>query len=60
MVVMDNVLIAKKGYIYTNGEAYGYIIRLGFNDSVDNWYEIPEEEYNRLIEKNKSEVISNV
>lgn len=42
---MDNVLIAKEGYIYTNGETYAYIIRLGVNDSADNWYEIPETEY---------------
>ena len=49
---MDNVLIAKEGYIYTNGETYAYTIRLGINDSADNWYEITEEEYQTLIEPN--------
>ena len=47
---MDSVLIAKDGYIYTNGETFGYTIRLGINDSADNWYEITEEEYNKIIE----------
>ena len=29
---MNNVLIAKEGYVYTNGEAFSNIIRLGCND----------------------------
>lgn len=47
---MDNVLIAREGYIYTNGKTYARIIRLGVNDSVDNWHEITEEEYNEISE----------
>ena len=46
---MDKVLIAKKGYIYTNGDTYAYTIRLGVNDSADNWYEITEEEYHKAV-----------
>lgn len=49
---MHNVLIARGGYIYTNGETYAYIIRLGINDSPDNWYEITEDEYNEINESN--------
>ncbi len=45
----DNILTARDGYIYTNGETYAHIIRLGVNDSADNWYEITEEEYNKII-----------
>lgn len=41
---MDNVLIAKEGYVYTNGETFSNIIRLGINDSADNWHEITDEE----------------
>ena len=41
---MDNVLIAKEGYVYTNGETYSSIIRLGKNDSTSNWHEITEKE----------------
>lgn len=41
---MDNVLIAREGYYYTNGETFSTIIRLGKNDSRDNWWEITKEE----------------
>lgn len=41
---MDNVLIAKEGYVYTNGETFASVIRLGINDSADNWHEITDEE----------------
>lgn len=46
----NNVLTAKEGYIYTNGETYAKVIRLGVNDSKDNWYEITEAEYNEMQE----------
>lgn len=46
---MNNVLIAKEGYIYTNGETFGYTIRLGVNDSADNWHEITKEEYDKIV-----------
>lgn len=45
---MDNVLTAKDGCVYTNGETFSAVIRLGKNDSVDNWHEITEEEAERL------------
>ena len=45
---MDNVLTAKEGYVYTNGETFSTVIRLGINDSADNWHEITEEEAERL------------
>lgn len=45
---MDNVLTAKEGYVYTNGETFSDVIRLGINDSIDNWHEITEEEAERL------------
>lgn len=45
---MDNVLIAREGYVYTNGETFSNVIRLGINDSADNWHEITEEEAERL------------
>lgn len=41
---MDNILIAKDGYVYTNGDTFGKVIYLGINDSADNWYEITDEE----------------
>ena len=48
---MENVLFAKEGYIYTNGETFGYVIRLGVNDSADNWYEITDDEAQLMQEK---------
>lgn len=48
---MREPLVAKEGYVYTNGETASNIIRLGVNDNPDNWYEITEAEYNALIEQ---------
>lgn len=45
---MANVLTAKEGYVYTNGETFSNVIRLGINDNADNWHEITEEEAERL------------
>lgn len=45
---MDNVLIAREGYVYTNGETFSNVIRLGINDSADNWHEITEAEAEHL------------
>lgn len=53
---MDNVLTARKGYVYTNGETHSTVIRLGINDSVDNWHEITEEEAERLHNEKVQEV----
>jgi hypothetical protein len=36
---MDNVLIAKEGYVFTNGETFSSVIRLGKNDVAENWRE---------------------
>ena len=47
---MANVLIAKEGYVFTNGETFASVIRLGVNDNADNWHEITEEEAQALME----------
>lgn len=44
-------LIASDGFVLTNGEIYGTEVYLGTGDSVDNWHEITEEEYEKLIEE---------
>jgi hypothetical protein len=46
---MDNVLIAKEGCVYTNGETFSNIIRLGINDSAENWHEISNAEYESMF-----------
>lgn len=42
---------AAEGMVLTNGEAYSSVggsVFLGVNDSIDNWYEITEEEFNEI------------
>jgi hypothetical protein len=53
---MDNVLTAREGYVYTNGETFSTVIRLGVNDSADNWHEITEEEAERLQSEEAPEI----
>lgn len=40
---------ANEGMILTNGEVYGKSISLGVNDSIENWWEITEEEYEEIV-----------
>lgn len=50
MNTMDNILIAKDGYVYANGDTFGKVIRLGINDNADNWHEITDAEAQALQE----------
>lgn len=49
-------LIADKGKILTNGTHYGRIVYLAEGDYAISWYEIPEEEYNRIMKEKEAEV----
>jgi hypothetical protein len=51
-------ITASKGMVLTNGETYSKEIYLGVNDSPENWHEITEEEYSKIVEEQelKSEV----
>ena len=42
-------LVADEGMILTNDEIYGKVIFLADTDKVENYYEITEEEYNKLV-----------
>ena len=44
-------LEADEGKILTDGETYGSVIFLGANRSADEFYEIPREEYDRIMEE---------
>ncbi|MBQ8146113.1 MAG: hypothetical protein IJ039_04965 [Clostridia bacterium] len=48
---MSNILIAGKGYIYTDGITYGHTITLGTCDSAENWYEITEAEHEKILKE---------
>lgn len=47
-LVNETTIKADNGMKLTNGTAFGDIVYIGKNDSVDNWYEITEEEAERL------------
>ena len=50
-------LIASNGMVLTNGESYGKEVYLGTGDSVGNWHEITEEEYEKIqVELDDAEV----
>ena len=55
---MGETLVAKEGYVYTNGETASNIIRLGCLDKPENWWEITEEEYNKILEEQQEIEIS--
>lgn len=47
---------AEEGKVLTNGETYSSVggsIFLGVNDSIDNWWEITEEEYAEIVAANE-------
>ena len=44
-------LTATEGFVLTNGEAYGKTVYLGKNDKAENWNEITDAEYTRILEQ---------
>lgn len=49
-------ITATEGYVLTNGETYSREIYLGVNDKADNWHEITEEEYAKVLKAEESVV----
>ena len=49
-------LTASDGKVLTNGEVYGKEIYLGVNDSAENWHEITEEEYNKILAEQEAAI----
>lgn len=47
-------ITANTGMVLTNGEVYSKEIYLGVNDSPENWWEITDEEYAEIEEKEAS------
>ena len=48
-IITSIKLIASKGMVMTNGDTYGQEVYLGTGDSVENWHEITEEEYEKKM-----------
>ena len=44
-------LKASAGMVYTNGEVFGSAVDLGASDDINNWYEISEEEAEKIKEE---------
>ena len=42
---MAEIMTAKEGYVYFNGETGGKTLILGKNEDADNWYQITEQEF---------------
>lgn len=55
--VVINKLIADDGKILTDGEIYGRVIFLGKDRTVDEFYEITEEEYNNILDEEEAESV---
>ena len=55
MIINDRNIKASDGMMLTNGNAYAVEVDLGMGDSPDNWHEIPEEEYNAILEESREE-----
>ena len=50
MEIKDNKIKASEGMILTNGNTYAVAVDLGVKDSADNWREITEAEYEKILE----------
>lgn len=43
-----------EGMVLTNGKTYSLdFVHVGRNDSIDNWWEIPIEEYKKIMAENE-------
>ena len=49
--VKQIILTADEGKYLTNGETYGKTVVLPESANKDDWYEIPEAEYEEIIAK---------
>ena len=47
---------ASDGMVLTNGEAFGKEIYLGVNDSAENWHEITDAEYEKIVAEQEAEI----
>ena len=53
-------ITATEGKVLTNGEAYSKEIYLGINDSIDNWKEITEAEYEEILKRQRETIVEGV
>lgn len=51
MIIKNRDIFAENGFVLTNGQIYTTSVSLGSVDKAENWYEITEEEYQRILEE---------
>lgn len=51
------VLCAKEGNVFTNGIIYGKIIYLASNLKCEDFHEIEENEYKKILVKGEEEIM---
>lgn len=51
-------LEASEGMTLYNGETMGKVIFLGSGDSVENWWEITEEQYKKILEDQERKIMA--
>ena len=47
-------ITASDGMVLTNGNAYGKEIYLGVNDAPENWHEITDEDYEKILKEQEA------
>ena len=50
-IISVTKLTASEGHILTDGENYGRIVFPASGDEGEKWYEITEEEYQKILEE---------
>ena len=50
---MRKTLIAKKGYVLTDGVAFVKIVDLAEGDNGENWHEITESEHEKILKEQR-------
>ena len=53
---MRKTLIAKEGFIYTNGESFARVVDLAKGDEGAKWYEITRKEYEQILKEQREAV----
>ena len=56
---MRTPIIAREGYVLTNGDIYGKMIYLADGVSPDTLYEITDAEYQEILAKEEAELNPN-
>lgn len=51
---------ATEGMMLTNGETYSKEIYLGCNDSIENWHEITDAEYEEIVKAEEEKLAESI